>query len=216
MCAMCTLYICGNAQPIRNASDASETPPPSLPRLLRGGQATASPLGRLRHDHDSFTQAQASYPKGPRSGSFSIKGSGQPVTRLEPDDPSRFPILFPLPPTVVIPLHRVFFSPNPASCSVLPQRLAHIPLEGRLEPCRKTIKRKPSPFLILHSTAIMAPKRIRCNAKECREPAQRIIGDCGFCSGHFCGKHRLLEDHKCTGLEDVSSTPTQHDHELFG
>ncbi|KEY67077.1 hypothetical protein S40285_03854 [Stachybotrys chlorohalonatus IBT 40285] len=48
----------------------------------------------------------------------------------------------------------------------------------------------------------MAPKRIRCNAKECREPAQRIIGDCGFCSGHFCGKHRLLEDHKCTGLED--------------
>lgn len=50
----------------------------------------------------------------------------------------------------------------------------------------------------------MAPKRVRCNAKECREPAQRIVGDCGFCNGHFCGKHRLLEDHKCSGLEDVS------------
>lgn len=53
----------------------------------------------------------------------------------------------------------------------------------------------------------MAPKKIRCSAKECREAAQRIVGDCGFCNGHFCGKHRLLEDHKCSGLEDVSDTP---------
>jgi hypothetical protein len=50
----------------------------------------------------------------------------------------------------------------------------------------------------------MPPKKIRCTHKECKEAAQRIIGDCGFCNGHFCGKHRLLEDHKCTGLEDVS------------
>ncbi|KAF5704678.1 AN1-type zinc finger [Fusarium mundagurra] len=48
----------------------------------------------------------------------------------------------------------------------------------------------------------MPPKRIRCTAASCREPAQRIVGDCTFCQGHFCGKHRLLEDHKCTGLED--------------
>ena len=53
----------------------------------------------------------------------------------------------------------------------------------------------------------MPPKRIRCTASECREPAQRIVGDCSFCEGHFCGKHRLLEDHKCTGLEDVSPCP---------
>jgi hypothetical protein len=51
----------------------------------------------------------------------------------------------------------------------------------------------------------MPPKKIRCSFKECREGAQRIIGDCGFCNGHYCGKHRLLEDHKCDGLEDVSS-----------
>lgn len=51
----------------------------------------------------------------------------------------------------------------------------------------------------------MPPKKIRCTFKECREGAQRIIGDCGFCNGHYCGKHRLLEDHKCDGLEDVSS-----------
>lgn len=51
----------------------------------------------------------------------------------------------------------------------------------------------------------MPPKKIRCTYKDCREGAQRIIGDCGFCNGHFCGKHRLLEDHKCDGLEDVST-----------
>lgn len=50
----------------------------------------------------------------------------------------------------------------------------------------------------------MPPKKIRCTYKDCKEGAQRIIGDCGFCNGHYCGKHRLLEDHKCDGLEDVS------------
>ncbi|MCJ1374410.1 hypothetical protein MMC20_005642 [Loxospora ochrophaea] len=48
----------------------------------------------------------------------------------------------------------------------------------------------------------MPPKKIRCTFKDCKEAAQRIVGDCGFCSGHFCGKHRMLEDHKCSGLEN--------------
>lgn len=48
------------------------------------------------------------------------------------------------------------------------------------------------------------PKKIRCSFKTCRDGAQRIVGDCGFCNGHYCAKHRLLEDHKCEGLEDVS------------
>ncbi|KAH6609640.1 hypothetical protein Trco_002986 [Trichoderma cornu-damae] len=51
------------------------------------------------------------------------------------------------------------------------------------------------------------PKKLRCTAKDCREPAQRIVGDCTFCNGHFCGKHRLLEDHKCSGLEDTLASP---------
>lgn len=46
------------------------------------------------------------------------------------------------------------------------------------------------------------PKKIRCSFKTCRDGAQRIVGDCGFCNGHYCAKHRLLEDHKCEGLED--------------
>lgn len=49
-----------------------------------------------------------------------------------------------------------------------------------------------------------APKKQKCTFKDCKDGAQRIVGDCGFCRGHFCGKHRLLEDHKCDGLEDVS------------
>lgn len=46
------------------------------------------------------------------------------------------------------------------------------------------------------------PKKIRCSFKDCKDAAQRIVGDCGFCQGHFCGKHRMLESHNCTGLED--------------
>lgn len=54
----------------------------------------------------------------------------------------------------------------------------------------------------------MAPQKPRCTFKECKSAAQRIVGDCGFCDGHFCAKHRLLEDHKCSGLEDVSMNRT--------
>ncbi|KAI0551911.1 hypothetical protein F4679DRAFT_581975 [Xylaria curta] len=55
------------------------------------------------------------------------------------------------------------------------------------------------------------PVKPRCTFKECKTAAQRIVGDCGFCDGHFCAKHRLLEDHKCTGLEDVSLTQSAAD-----
>lgn len=55
----------------------------------------------------------------------------------------------------------------------------------------------------------MPPKKLRCTFKECRDAAQRIVGDCAFCAGHYCGRHRLLEDHKCEGLEDVSIPNTQ-------
>ncbi|OGE56247.1 hypothetical protein PENARI_c003G10722 [Penicillium arizonense] len=48
----------------------------------------------------------------------------------------------------------------------------------------------------------MPPRKPRCNFKECKEAAQRIVGDCSFCAGHFCSKHRMLEAHSCSGLED--------------
>lgn len=67
------------------------------------------------------------------------------------------------------------------------------------------IQRESTIHLAVPLRGGMPPKKIRCSHKDCKEAAQRIIGDCGFCNGSFCGKHRLLEDHKCTGLEDVSS-----------
>lgn len=47
----------------------------------------------------------------------------------------------------------------------------------------------------------MPPKKLRCTFTACKEPAQRIVGDCTFCGGHFCQKHRMLEAHQCSGLE---------------
>ena len=48
----------------------------------------------------------------------------------------------------------------------------------------------------------MAPKKQKCQFKECKDAAQRIVGDCSFCLGDYCGKHRMLEDHACKGLEN--------------
>ncbi|KAI9747557.1 MAG: hypothetical protein M4579_007438 [Chaenotheca gracillima] len=64
------------------------------------------------------------------------------------------------------------------------------------------IQRESTLHLVFPLRGGMPPKRQRCTFKDCRDAAQRIVGDCGFCKGHFCGKHRLLEDHKCDGLED--------------
>lgn len=68
------------------------------------------------------------------------------------------------------------------------------------------IQKEATLHLALPLRGGMPPKKIKCSHKDCKDAAQRIVGDCGFCQGHFCGKHRLLEDHKCTGLEDVSSS----------
>ncbi|KAH8671108.1 AN1-type zinc finger protein [Xylariales sp. PMI_506] len=48
----------------------------------------------------------------------------------------------------------------------------------------------------------MAPKKIRCKAEDCKDAVQRMFGDCGFCKNQFCSKHRLPEDHMCSGLDD--------------
>ncbi|PMD65756.1 putative polyubiquitin [Hyaloscypha bicolor E] len=76
----------------------------------------------------------------------------------------------------------------------------HLPPSSTL--AENNIHRESTLHLAVPLRGGMPPKKIRCTYKDCREGAQRIIGDCGFCNGHFCGKHRLLEDHKCDGLED--------------
>lgn len=44
-------------------------------------------------------------------------------------------------------------------------------------------------------------KKNKCSFTNCSSAPLRIVGDCGHCLGKFCAKHRLLEDHMCTGLQ---------------
>ena len=61
-----------------------------------------------------------------------------------------------------------------------------------------------SPVLSATETApVPAPKKKkqRCSFKTCSSAPLRMVGSCSHCSGKFCAKHRLLEDHMCVGLQ---------------
>ncbi len=45
-----------------------------------------------------------------------------------------------------------------------------------------------------------APKK-KCQKTDCTSPALRGLS-CSFCEKAFCGRHRLLEEHSCGGLQD--------------
>ncbi|POS70359.1 AN1-type zinc finger protein [Diaporthe helianthi] len=40
----------------------------------------------------------------------------------------------------------------------------------------------------------MAPKKMRCNFIDRKNPPLRMARGCDFSGGRFCGKHWLLED----------------------
>lgn len=42
----------------------------------------------------------------------------------------------------------------------------------------------------------------KCTFNSCNNQPLKIVGDCIHCDGHYCSKHRLLESHKCTGLQN--------------
>lgn len=46
-----------------------------------------------------------------------------------------------------------------------------------------------------------AKRRRRCSFSKCNSLPLRGVGDCQNCQGHFCSRHRLMEQHKCTGLQ---------------
>ena len=64
-------------------------------------------------------------------------------------------------------------------------------------PLRGGMAKKPTCDYKKGAAATAAGDKAKCGAL-----AQRIVGDCGFCGGHFCSKHRLLESHNCPNLED--------------
>ncbi|AGO11974.1 AaceriAGR296Wp [[Ashbya] aceris (nom. inval.)] len=43
-------------------------------------------------------------------------------------------------------------------------------------------------------------KRERCQFGKCVSSALKFIGECQFCDGQFCSRHRLMENHTCRGL----------------
>lgn len=45
-------------------------------------------------------------------------------------------------------------------------------------------------------------KKNLCFHGKCTNLASNFIGDCKFCNGHFCSKHRLMENHDCKGLNN--------------
>ncbi|KAG7665323.1 uncharacterized protein J8A68_001011 [[Candida] subhashii] len=52
------------------------------------------------------------------------------------------------------------------------------------------------------SSPIKKPKKKnKCSFKACTSAPLRMVGTCSHCQGKFCAKHRLLEDHLCTGLQ---------------
>lgn len=49
-------------------------------------------------------------------------------------------------------------------------------------------------------------KKNQCYFDKCTSPASKFIGDCNFCKGHYCSKHRLMENHACEGLTSCKET----------
>lgn len=58
----------------------------------------------------------------------------------------------------------------------------------------------------LQVSAAPVKRRKRCSFTNCTSAPLRGVGDCGLCEGRFCSRHRLMEQHKCTGLQNCKDT----------
>ncbi|KAF5101871.1 hypothetical protein DV451_002056 [Geotrichum candidum] len=88
-----------------------------------------------------------------------------------------------------------YSSGNSSSTSPAAPSVPSSPSKGvaSLSPTNTSPISKPSPA---------RKSRKRCSAKNCISAPLRNIGDCSYCEGHFCSKHRLLEQHQCIGLKN--------------
>ena len=87
------------------------------------------------------------------------------------------------------------------------ERTTHIPVSNQVLRSQGRLLRSATDLATLASGATIhvshalpggAPKK-RCQRSECTAPALRGL-DCSLCSGSYCAKHRLLEQHNCAGL----------------
>ena len=52
------------------------------------------------------------------------------------------------------------------------------------------------------ATAIRkANNKCQHHTGECLEKIVKIVGECRYCNGKFCAKHRLPEAHSCSNLK---------------
>lgn len=58
----------------------------------------------------------------------------------------------------------------------------------------------------LKVSAAPVKRRKRCTFANCTSAPLRGVGDCGLCEGRFCSRHRLMEQHKCTGLQSCKDS----------
>ncbi|SCV06164.1 LANO_0H23508g1_1 [Lachancea nothofagi CBS 11611] len=56
-------------------------------------------------------------------------------------------------------------------------------------------------------------KKDRCYYEKCGSTALKFIGDCQFCQGHFCSRHRIMENHSCQGLKSCKEQMHQRNAE---
>ena len=63
---------------------------------------------------------------------------------------------------------------------------------------KKSVKFNPP---ITKSKSKSKSKSKKCFFDHCTSNQLRMVGDCQFCQGKFCSKHRLLENHNCSGLK---------------
>jgi len=49
--------------------------------------------------------------------------------------------------------------------------------------------------------------------EQCSSQAMRLVGECSHCSATFCGRHRLPEDHNCSGLDGAKENAWKENKE---
>lgn len=54
---------------------------------------------------------------------------------------------------------------------------------------------------------------VKCDVPDCKKRAALVVGDCRYCHGHYCGEHRLPEDHRCANMQACKDSSFQRNQE---
>ena len=63
------------------------------------------------------------------------------------------------------------------------------------------------------NTGTMASKKPRCALEACKKPVQLSVGECSYCKKCYCGDHRNLETHSCSGLDTAKQEARSRNEE---